>query len=161
MPLSARAGRASATVTLRTNPGKNLRSGQFSKEGRCLMKHLVPVVSVMAAVLFAGGVCAAQTTTGGGHPPPAAPALERMPKDLEVRFALSALPPHLRDAATVYVLDPKTGYVLDRKGINGFSCIVERTEWARESFSTTSTPRSVTTRKGPGIICASTWTRPR
>lgn len=57
-----------------------------------------------------------------------------MPKDLEVRFALSALPPHLRDAASVYVLDPKIGYLLDRRGSNGFSCIVERTEWARAEF---------------------------
>jgi hypothetical protein len=57
-----------------------------------------------------------------------------MPKDLEVRFALSALPPHLRSEATVYVLDPATGYLLDRKGTNGLSCIVERTEWARAEF---------------------------
>jgi hypothetical protein len=29
--------------------------------------------------------------------------LEKMPQSLEVRFALSALPPHLRDGATSYV----------------------------------------------------------
>jgi hypothetical protein len=56
--------------------------------------------------------------------------LEKMPQSLEVRFALSALPPHLRDGATSYVLDPDKGYILDRKGINGFSCIVMRTEWS-------------------------------
>src|SRR5437762_13989497 len=55
--------------------------------------------------------------------------LERMPESLEVRFALSAAPPHLRDAATVYVLDPAKGYVLNRKGINGVSCIVVRSDW--------------------------------
>lgn len=32
-----------------------------------------------------------------------------MPQSLEVRFALSALPPHLRDGATAYVLDPAAG----------------------------------------------------
>jgi len=43
---------------------------------------------------------------------------------------LSALPPRLRDGDTSYVLDPDKGYILDRKGINGFSCIVMRTEWS-------------------------------
>lgn len=56
--------------------------------------------------------------------------LEKMPKSLEVRFALSALAPHLREDATSYVLDPAKGYVLNRKGSNGFSCIVMRTEWS-------------------------------
>jgi hypothetical protein len=32
-----------------------------------------------------------------------------MPAELETRFALSALPPALRDKATVYLLDPKKG----------------------------------------------------
>jgi hypothetical protein len=58
------------------------------------------------------------------------PKLEKMPPSLEVQFALSALPPHLRDGATSYVLDPDKGYTLDRKGSNGFSCIVMRTEWS-------------------------------
>ena len=60
----------------------------------------------------------------------ASPAkLERMPEALEVEFALSALPPHLREHATVYVLDPWTGYVVNRQGTNGVSCIVVRTDW--------------------------------
>jgi hypothetical protein len=32
--------------------------------------------------------------------------LEPLPRDLEIQLALSALPPHLRDSATVYVLNP-------------------------------------------------------
>ena len=56
--------------------------------------------------------------------------LEQMPQSLEVRFALSALPPYLRDDATSYVLDPANGYVLHHRGANGFSCLVLRTEWA-------------------------------
>jgi len=55
--------------------------------------------------------------------------LERMPRSLEVRLALSALPPTLRDKATVYVLDPARGYILERAGSNGQSCFVGRTEW--------------------------------
>jgi len=52
-----------------------------------------------------------------------------MPESLEIRFALSAAPPQLRDGATTYVLDPAKGYVLNRKGTNGVSCIVVRSDW--------------------------------
>ncbi len=55
--------------------------------------------------------------------------LEKMPGALEVRLALSALPPHLRDDATVYTLDPTKGYMLNRQGTNGMNCLVIRTEW--------------------------------
>jgi len=57
--------------------------------------------------------------------------LDKMPRDLEVRYPLSALPPHLRADATTYVLDPDKGYELNHKGTNGFSCFVERTEHER------------------------------
>jgi len=56
-------------------------------------------------------------------------ALQPMPKSLEIRFALSALPPPLRADATVYVLDTGKGYVLEHIGTNGQSCFVSRTEW--------------------------------
>ena len=59
----------------------------------------------------------------------APPKLERMPEALEVRFALSAAPPHLRDGAATYVLDPAKGYVLSHQGTNGVSCLVVRTDW--------------------------------
>ncbi len=52
-----------------------------------------------------------------------------MPAELETRFALSALPPALRDGATVWLLDPARGYRLSRKGTNGIGCLVERTVW--------------------------------
>jgi len=54
---------------------------------------------------------------------------ERMPQALEVRFALSAAPAHLRDSASVYTLNPATGYVLTKPGTNGVSCIVVRSDW--------------------------------
>jgi hypothetical protein len=60
--------------------------------------------------------------------------LDRLPHDLEVRLALSALPPHLRTDATVFVLDPASGYALDRQGSNGFTCFVERTDYVRAQF---------------------------
>lgn len=63
-----------------------------------------------------------------------ATTIERMPEQLETRFALSALPPALRDKASVYVLDPSKGYRLARQGTNGLTCLVERTDWALGDF---------------------------
>jgi len=60
--------------------------------------------------------------------------LEKMPPDLEADFALSSLPPRLRDHATVYLLDPRKGYYIARQGNNGFSAFVDRTEWERAKF---------------------------
>src|SRR5689334_13940831 len=57
------------------------------------------------------------------------PAVEAMPRALEVRWALSALPDRLRDSATAYVLDPARGYVVAHAGTNGMSCIVVRSDW--------------------------------
>ena len=56
-----------------------------------------------------------------------APKIEPLPRDLEIQLALSALPPHLRDNATVYVLNPDKGFEVARKGTNGFHAFVART----------------------------------
>lgn len=53
--------------------------------------------------------------------------IEPLPRDLEIQLALSALPPHLRDHSTVYVLNPESGFEVARKGINGFHTLVART----------------------------------
>lgn len=53
--------------------------------------------------------------------------IKALPKDLEIELALSALPPQLRDSATVYVLNPAKGFEVARKGTNGFSAFVART----------------------------------
>jgi hypothetical protein len=50
-----------------------------------------------------------------------------LPRDLEIQLALSALPPHLRANATVYVLNPDKGFEVARKGTNGFHTFVART----------------------------------
>jgi hypothetical protein len=46
---------------------------------------------------------------------------------LEIQLALSALPPHLRDSATVYVLNPDKGFEVARKGTNEFHAFVAQT----------------------------------
>src|SRR6267142_3295720 len=60
--------------------------------------------------------------------------IEQMPAKLETQFALSALPPALRDQATVYLLDPHKGYQLFRQGTSGVTCLVERTVWEMADF---------------------------
>jgi hypothetical protein len=53
--------------------------------------------------------------------------IEPLPADLEMQLALSALPAHLRDHATVYALNPAKGFEVAREGTNGFSALVART----------------------------------
>ena len=53
--------------------------------------------------------------------------IEPLPRDLEIQLALSALPLHLRDNATVYILNPDKGFEVARKGANGFHTFVART----------------------------------
>ncbi len=55
--------------------------------------------------------------------------LTPMPPALETRFALSALPLPMRDAATVHVLEPTKGYRVVHEGSNGVECLVQRTAW--------------------------------
>jgi len=52
---------------------------------------------------------------------------EPLPRDLEIQLALSALPAHLRENATVYILNPDKGFEVARKGTNGFHTFVART----------------------------------
>ena len=59
--------------------------------------------------------------------PKAMNKIEPLPRDLEIQLALSALPAHLRDNATVYVLNPDKGFEVARKGTNGFHAFVART----------------------------------
>jgi len=91
---------------------------------------------MMLSVLAALGVFGADATDT---------TLERMPPKIETQYALSALPPAMRDQATVYLLDPKSGYQLTRQGTSGVTCLVERTGGNRPTFATTSMSRSVTT----------------
>lgn len=53
------------------------------------------------------------------------PLPQLLPKPLETALALSAAPEHLRDEASVYLLE-RGGYVLARQGSNGFVCLVRR-----------------------------------
>jgi hypothetical protein len=85
--------------------------------------------SLLVAFCLAGAALAlAQAQPSGKEIGSVRGPLEKMPESLEVRLALSALPPTLRENASVYVLDPDNGYVLQRTG-SGQTCFVGRTEW--------------------------------
>jgi len=53
------------------------------------------------------------------------PQYPLLPRALEVELALSAAPKHLRDQATVWVLE-QNGYALAKQGSNAFTCVVSR-----------------------------------
>src|SRR5260370_41647073 len=59
---------------------------------------------------------------------------EQIPPPLEMQYALSALPPAMREPATVYLLNPKSGYQLKRSGTSGETCLLERTAWEHADF---------------------------
>ena len=82
----------------------------------------VQTIVVIAGLLFSLAASAEDKQTAR-----AMNKIESLPRDLELQLALSALPPHLRDNATVYVLNPDKGFEVARKGTNGFHTFVART----------------------------------
>lgn len=84
------------------------------------MKMFRKIAIVLCALLpLTASAQEKQTLSGAGK-------IEPLPRDLEVQLALSALPPHLRDDATVYALNPANGFEVARKGNNGFHAFVAR-----------------------------------
>jgi hypothetical protein len=79
----------------------------------CNTRQMRPFISIVSIVLALSIWAEAQTIP------------ELLPQDKEMAIALSAAPEHLRSGASVYVLK-QAGFVLVRKGTNGFSCIVNR-----------------------------------
>jgi hypothetical protein len=69
------------------------------------MKDLFRSLAIALAMLFtlAAGAEGQQVPMGTGR-------IEPLPRDLEIQLALSALPSHLRDNATVHVLNPDRGF---------------------------------------------------
>src|SRR6267154_989731 len=90
-----------------------LKGGQMRK---------VQTIAVIVGLLFSLTASAQNEHLSSG-----ADRIERLPRDLEIQLALSALPPHLRDNATVYALNPDKGFEVARKGTNGFHALVART----------------------------------
>jgi hypothetical protein len=81
----------------------------------------VHTIAIILGLLFSLTANAQDAQISSGH------KVEALPQDLEIQLALSALPPHLRDNATVYVLNPDKGFEVARQGTNGFHAFVART----------------------------------
>jgi len=79
----------------------------------------VQTIIVIAGLLF--------SLAASAENPKGMNKIEPLPRDLEIQLALSALPLHLRDNATVYILNPDKGFEVARKGANGFHTFVART----------------------------------
>src|SRR6202051_5215802 len=80
------------------------------------------IITVIAGLLCLFPASAQNKQAAGGTN-----KIESLPRDLEIQLALSALPSHLRDNATVYVLNPDKGFEVSRQGTNGFHALVART----------------------------------
>lgn len=85
---------------------------------------IVAAVAVVALNVAPASVARAQHQTG----------ITPMPEGLEMTLALSALPPPLRDDATVYVLHPSNGYRVAHQGSSGVECVVQRTAWEMGAY---------------------------
>ncbi len=79
----------------------------------------IQIIALIAGLFFSL-ITNAQTSTEVNK-------IQPLPRDLEIQLALSALPPHLRGSATVYILNPDKGFEVARKGTNGFHAFVART----------------------------------
>src|ERR1039457_1058215 len=84
------------------------------------MRKVFLTIAVIAGLCLSLAASAQNQQTSSGN------KIEPLPRDLEIQLALSALPPHLRDNATVYVLNPDKGFEVAHKGANGFHAFVGR-----------------------------------
>jgi hypothetical protein len=98
-------------------------AGSTPKESQAVNIKSVLALITISLIGVSAAPCQATKTT-----------IEQMPAKLETQFALSALPPALRDQAAVHLLDPKKGYRLSRQGTSGVTCVVQRTVWEMADF---------------------------
>lgn len=83
--------------------------------------------TVQTIAVIAGLLLSLIASAQNKQTPEVTKKIESLPRDLEIQLALSALPPHLRDNATVYILNPDKGFEVARKGTNGFHAFIART----------------------------------
>src|SRR4029450_4671027 len=77
------------------------------------------VALILAATIWSAASWGASETPGRY-----ARLLPEIWAEQQIELAMSAAPSHISQKATIYVLGPN-GYVQNRIGTNGFSCLVE------------------------------------
>jgi hypothetical protein len=80
---------------------------------------------VFVALILAATISSAESVGASETPGRYARLLPEISAEQQIELAMSAAPSHISQKATIYVLGPN-GYVQDRIGTNGFSCLVER-----------------------------------
>jgi hypothetical protein len=86
----------------------------------------IPRIAVMSFALSCAAQMFAQAPAAAAHDHGATGGrVLQLPRDLEMRLAVNALPKDLRTDATILVLE-SAGYVEARHGTNPFTCIVSR-----------------------------------
>jgi len=83
--------------------------------------------TLQTLIVTAGLLCSLTASAADRRTPGVANAIEPLPRDWEIQLALSALPAHLRDKATVYVLNPAKGFEVAQEGRGDFYAMVVRT----------------------------------
>ena len=114
---------------MRSGPPHSIPSKEVCHVASCCVRRLGPVCRRRVLILRgdAGLSFSLTASAENKQTPKVTNKIEPLPRDLEIQLALSALPPHLRDNATVYVLNPAKGFEVARKGTNGFHAFVART----------------------------------
>jgi hypothetical protein len=97
------------------------------EKGEILAMKIKLVLTIITISLIGISASLSRSAPSSQATPKVTKTIEPLPRDLEIQLALSALPPHLRDNATVYVLNPAKGFEVARKGTNGFHAFVTRT----------------------------------
>jgi len=92
--------------------------------------NLMNVIFKMLIIILAAAVLSVMASAEDKQTRNVTSKIEPLPQDLEIQLALSALPAHLRNNATVYILNPDKGFEVGRKGRDGFYTFVVRTDEA-------------------------------
>lgn len=87
-----------------------------------MKKARLTVIAIIAGLFISLGAGAQNEQAAG-----IMGKIDPLPRDLEIQLAQSALPPHLRENATVYILNPDKGFEVAIEGTNGFHAFVART----------------------------------
>ena len=76
--------------------------------------------NVQTLIVIVGLVFTLSANAENNEAPKVMNKIEPLPRDLEIELALSALPPHFRDNATVYTLNPDEALKLPARGLTDF-----------------------------------------
>src|SRR4029453_14326887 len=112
-------GGSTLTREAKMKPGSMQAATTSERYWRKWWRSRLFVALILTATIWSAGSLASETA--GRY----ARLLPEISAEQQIELAMSAAPSHISRRATIYVLGPN-GYVQDRIGSNGFSCLVER-----------------------------------